>query len=114
MVEMAGGVYLAPDENASGKGNSQQTISTEDFYAYADKADILIYNATIEGAPDSLQELMDKDNTFSNFDAFKSGNVYFTDKSLYQYADKTGTIISDLSKIINDETENTGFFHKLK
>ncbi len=114
MVEMAGGVYLAPDENASGKGNSQQTISTEDFYAYADKADILIYNATIEGAPDSLQELMDKDNTFSNFDAFKSENVYFTDKSLYQYADKTGTIISDLSKIINDETEDTGFFHKLK
>ncbi len=114
MVEIAGGTYLAPDEEASDKSNSQQTISTEDFYAYADKADILIYNATIESAPDSLQELMDKDTTFSNFDAFKSGNVYFTDKSLYQYADKTGTIISDLSKIINVETEDTGFFHKLK
>lgn len=114
MVEIAGGTYLAPGEEASDKGNSQQTISTEDFYAYADKADILIYNATIESAPDSLQELMDKDTTFSNFDAFKSGNVYFTDKSLYQYADKTGTIISDLSKIINVETEDTGFFHKLK
>ncbi|WP_051204549.1 ABC transporter substrate-binding protein [Butyrivibrio sp. VCD2006] len=114
MIEKAGGSYIAPGGSDDGKANSQITISTEEFYNYAENADILIYNATIEDEPESLQSLMDMDITFKNFKAFKEGKVYFTDKALYQYAYKTGTIIDSLNKIIVDDVEDTEFFHKLK
>ena len=90
------------------------TISIEAFYEYASDADILIYNATIESVPESLEELMGSDVTFKDFKAFQEGNVWYTDKSLYQFSDKTGTIISDLAVVIAGEQEETDFFHKLK
>ncbi len=114
MVKMAGGDYLSPVTDDEEGNNSQVTISTEEFYGYAENADIVIYNATIVGAPASLQDLMDSDVTFSDFKAFKEGNIFYTDKSLYQYADKTGKIIDDLGKVIREESEDTDFFHKLK
>lgn len=113
MIEMAGGKYIAPgvpDQD----GSSQATISIEAFYDYAADADILIYNATISGVPDSLSELSESDVTFADFKAFKEGNVWYTDKSLYQYANKTGSIINDLGKVIAYGEEETEFFHKLK
>ena len=113
MVEKAGAHYLAPNDSEDGKATSQITISTEEFYNYAENADILIYNATIEDAPESLQGLMDMDVTFKNFKAFKEGNVFYTDKSFYQYANKTGTIIDNLNKVIVDGNSETEFFHKL-
>ena len=111
MIEMAGGEYLAP---VGDDGASQMTISIEAFYEYASDADILIYNATIESVPESLEELMGSDVTFKDFKAFQEGNVWYTDKSLYQFSDKTGTIISDLAVVIAGKQEETDFFHKLK
>lgn len=113
MIEMAGGEYLTP-ENEGEDAASQMTISIEAFYSYASDADILIYNSTIDAAPGSLDELMNQDATFSDFKAFKEGNVWYTDKALYQYSDKTGTIISDLADVISVGKEETTFFHKLK
>ena len=113
MIEKAGGSYIAPQGSGDGKANSQITISTEEFYSYAENADILLYNSTIQDVPESLQSLMDMDATFHNFKAFKEGSVYYTDKALYQYAYKTGTIIDNLNKIIMEEKVDTDFFHKL-
>ena len=113
MVDMAGGRYLSPDLDDP-EGSAQATISIEAFYEYAAEADILIYNATISGAPKSLLELEKSDVTFSDFKAFKEGNVWYTDKSLYQFADRTGTIISNLQSVIATGSEETDFFHKLK
>ncbi|SEK23087.1 iron complex transport system substrate-binding protein [Butyrivibrio sp. ob235] len=113
MVEIAGGKYLSPSSEDDEKANSQVTISTESFYAYAENADILIYNTSIEEVPQSLQSLMDTDPTFASFKAFNDGTVFYTDKSLYQYADKTGTIIDNLNKIITNQETDTEFFHKL-
>ncbi len=114
MVEMAGGTYLAPNAEDDEKATSQVTISMEAFYDYGDKADILIYNATIEDAPKSLEELSQVSETFANFRAYREGQVWYTDKSLYQYADKTGTVIENLYQIISENKEETEFFHKLK
>ncbi len=113
MVGMAGGTYLAPkgdDDSAA----SQVTISVEAFYDYAQNADILIYNATIQDAPETLTQLVEEDAVFGDFRAVLSGNVWYTDKSLYQLSDSTGTIIRDLYSVINEEKEETEFFHKLK
>jgi iron complex transport system substrate-binding protein len=114
MVEMAGGTYLAPNAEDDEKATAQVTISMEAFYDYGDTADILIYNATIEDAPKSLEELSQVSETFMDFKAYREGQVWYTDKSLYQYADKTGTVIENLYQIISGNKEETEFFHKLK
>ncbi len=114
MVDMAGGSYLSPGAEDDEKATSQVTISMEAFYEYAEDSDILIYNATIEDAPKSLEELSQMSETFSDFKAFREGKVWYTDKSLYQYADKTGTVIENIYQIICNNKEETDFFHKLK
>ncbi|WP_049945057.1 ABC transporter substrate-binding protein [Butyrivibrio sp. AC2005] len=114
MIEMAGARYLGPDMEDDEKATSQVTVSVESFYQYASDADIIIYNSTIEETPESLESLMSTDITFKDFKAFKTGSVYYTDKSLYQFANKTGTIIDNLGDIISGEKDDTEFFHKLR
>ncbi len=115
MIEQGGGKYLAP-EYGDGDGDlrSQITVSMEAFYDYAAEADILIYNGAIENAPDSIEALLDTDAIFSDFKALKNENIWYTDRSLYQYADRTGTIIDNLYRVISEGEEETEFFHRLK
>ncbi len=114
MISMAGGIYLPPVAEDDGKANAQTTISMEAFYDYAREADILIYNATIVDAPESMYALASLSELFADFKAYNTGEIWYTDKSLYQYADKTGTIIDNLYRIISEDKEETEFFHKLK
>ena len=114
MVEKAGGVYVAPPENNKDGNSSYLSVSTEAYYDYARDVDILIYNAAIEDAPKDLEELKKSDVIFGDMKAVKSGDVWYTDKSLYQFANKTGDIISDLSKVLSEKSDDTGFFHKLR
>ena len=114
MVNSAGGTYLAPSEDEEGTAKSQMTISMEAFYAYAAEADILIYNSAIADAPASVEALCRDQKSFFDFKAVKEGMIWYTDKSLYQYTDRTGTIIEDLSEVIIEGKEETGFFHKLR
>ena len=113
MVEEAGAVYLGPDSDDK-SASTQMTISVEGFYDIARDADILIYNAAIEDAPESLAEFGTMDATFSEFKAYKEGNIWCTDKSLYQYANRIGSIMDDLGRIIAEGKEETEFFHKLR
>lgn len=114
MVEKAGGDYIAPG-SSDAKGNSSYiSVSMEAFYDYAKDADILIYNSTIEDSPESLDALKSEDAILADFKAVNDGNVWYTDKSLYQFTDRTGMIISDLSGIFTGDLEDTEFFHKLQ
>ncbi len=114
MVTMAGGTYLAPDTWDEDKSNGQITISMEAFYKYATEADILIYNSAVADSPSSLKELCDENGSFSDFRACQEGMVWYTDKSLYQYTDRTGTIIENLNEIVNENKDETEFFHILR
>ena len=112
MVEIAGGTLCTP---ANDPGRASQTVSMEAFYAAAEQAEILIYNASIEDAPQSLQEMCAKDNVLAQFRAVKEGNVWCMRSSLYQYASRTGAIIRDLHAILAGEAdEETEFFYRLK
>ena len=114
MIEKAGGSYAAPDIQSDEDSASSVTVSIEAFYDYAKDADILIYNGTIQDAPESISQLIDMDPTFKNFKAVKSGDVWTSDKSLYQFTNKAGTIIADLYDVITGGKEITEFFYKLK
>ena len=112
MVEIAGGMLSTPATDA---GRATQTVSMESFYAAAEQADILIYNASIEDAPEDLQQMCAKDNILTQFRAVKEGNVWCMRSLLYQNASRTGAIIRDLHAIVAGEAEDeTEFFYRLK
>ena len=112
MVEIAGGTLSTPATDA---GRATQTVSMESFYAAAEQADILIYNASIEDAPEDLQQMCAKDNILTQFRAVKEGNVWCMRSSLYQNASRTGAIIRDLHAIVAGEADDeTEFFYRLK
>ena len=112
MVEIAGGTLSTPATDA---GRATQTVSMESFYAAAEQADILIYNASIEDAPEDLQQMCAKDNILTQFRAVKEGNVWCMRSSLYQNASRTGAIIRDLHAIVAGEADDeTEFFCRLK
>ena len=112
MVEIAGGMLSTPATDA---GRATQTVSMESFYAAAEQADILIYNASIEDAPEDLQQMCAKDNILTQFRAVKEGNVWCMRSSLYQNASRTGAIIRDLHAIVAGEADDeTEFFCRLK
>ncbi len=112
MVEIAGGALSTPATDA---GRATQTVSMEAFYAAAEQADILIYNASIEDAPENLQQMCAKDSILTQFRAVQEGNVWCMRSSLYQNASRTGAIIRDLHAIVAGEADDeTEFFYRLK
>jgi iron complex transport system substrate-binding protein len=114
MIEKAGGSYAAPDIQSDEDSASSVTVSIEAFHDYAKHADLPIYPGPLQDAPESISQLIDMDPTFKNFKAVKSGDVWTSDKSLYQFTNKAGTIIADLYDVITGGKEITEFFYKLK
>lgn len=112
MVEIAGGTLCTPVLDSS---LATETVSIESFYAAAEDADILIYNASIEDAPEDLAELCAKDSILTQFRAVSEGNVWCMRSSLYQNANRTGAILRDLHAIVTGEAgDETEFFYRLK
>ena len=71
MIDLAGGVYslngyLEEEDNAL----STLKMQMEDFYVAEKDADILIYNGTIEGELNSVDELIAKNSLFADFKQF--------------------------------------------
>ena len=101
MIDLAGGVY-AFDGMFPGITSSTSAISMEQFYATALDADFFIYNATIEEALGSIDDLVAKDQVFADFKAVEEGNVWQVDKTAYQSTDKLANLILDFNIMISD------------
>lgn len=100
MIEIAGGRYVFDDlENADSEAPSVK-LSMEKFYDEAVDADYLIYNATIDSPLKSMDDLMEKSGLFRDFKAVKEGNVWTTDKYMYQAADVTAEFINDIHRMV--------------
>ena len=115
MIDIAGGKYIFDDlgtEDESATATVQ--MSMEEFYGTASQADYLIYNASIADPVRSLNELLGKSQMFTNFKAVQEGNVWCTDKSLYQATDAIGTIIMDIHTMLTDpEADKLDFIDRL-
>lgn len=114
MIDLAGGSYIFThlgdkDDTAS----STMSMQMEEFYAAAKDADYLIYNSTIEGELNSVEDLLEKSSLMKNFKAVKEGNVYCTTKNLYQSSMELGTMISDIHKMLTGE-EGLTYIYKLE
>lgn len=115
MIELAGGRYAFDDLENTESNASSVNISMEQFYNEAADADYLIYNATIENPLKSIAELTDKSRLFEDFKAVKEGNVWTTDKYMYQATDITGEFINDIHKMLTDgNPEDMTFLTKVE
>lgn len=108
MIETAGGEYIFSDlKGEEGSVSSTVNMQLEEFYAQAVDADYIIYNSTIEGELENLDDFMKKSELLSRMKAVKDGHVYCTSKNLYQSSMELGTIVSDIHKMIEGESGMT-------
>ena len=114
MIELAGGRYIFSDAAALDSARAAMTISMEDFYAAAVDADYLIYNASIDAPLNSLDDLLGKSALFADFRAVKDGNVWSTDRYLYQATDIVGELITDINRMLTGQGEDMTFIHRLQ
>ncbi len=118
MIELAGGEYIfadlpVEDENALSTMNMQM----EAFYAGACDADCLIYNSTVDGELETLDQLLEKSELLADFKAVQEGNVWCTEQNMFQQTTGGADMIADLNAIVtgkaDGETQLT-FLHRLK
>lgn len=119
MIHMAGGRYIftADDLNIDENALSTMNIQMETFYETAKDADILIYNSTIEGQLNKIDELIAKNDLFRDFRAVQNGNVWCTEQNTFQQTTGAADMISDLNRILTgnaDGTDQLVFLHRLK
>ena len=102
MIELAGGRYIFQN---LGNDNALSTMNMqmEDFYAGACDADYIIYNSAIESEVHSLDELLEKSSLLADFKAVKEGNVWCTEKSLFQETTGIATMISDMHTMLTSD-----------
>ena len=113
MIELAGGRYIFRDPALLDSARSSVAVSMEDFYAAAVDADYLIYNASIDAPLSGVADLLGKSALFGDFRAVKEGNVWSTDKYLYQATDIVGQLITDIHRMLIGETEGMTFIRRL-
>ena len=104
MIEQAGGTYIFNDLDTDKSGMGSATIEMERFYATAKDADIIIYNSSIDGSIDSVDALLAKNELLADFKAVQEGNVWATDKNMYQQMMESGSIIADFNRVFNGAT----------
>ena len=116
MIEMAGGRYIFSDLD-SGNALSTVNMTMEAFYDGAKNANLLIYNSTIDGELQTMDELLNKSRLLSDFQAVQNGNVWCTGKNLFQEPMGLGRLISDIHRVLLDDIPEDGaltYLHKLK
>lgn len=115
MIAIAGGSYVFDSLADDSTARSTVTMEMEKFYTEAKDADVIIYNATIDGGVGSIDELVAKNSLLANFKAVREGNVWTTDQDMYQQMMNTGAIISDLHEAItNPDANQLTYLRKLR
>ena len=116
MIGIAGGRYALDDmEGLQKSARSSVSVTMEDFYMNASDADVLVYNASIEEPVHTVEDLLGKSSLFADFKAVQEGNVWCTDRYLYQATDRSGDLIRDLHRILTgQDTENLTFLKKVQ
>lgn len=117
MIELAGGRYVFEDLGGDDNALSTMNMQMEEFYAKAKDADYLIYNSTIDGELETVDQLLDKSSLLADFKAVKEGNVWCTGKNLFQETTGLAVMIEDMHRIFTTDdpslTEVT-YMHKLQ
>ena len=106
MIELAGGDYIFKNLGDPETATSTVTIEMEEFYATAKEADYIIYNSTIGGEISTLEELVAKNELLADFKAVQDGNVWCTQKNLFQETTELGLMISNMHQMLTDDSSD--------
>ena len=115
MIELAGGetalTTLPEDDTALSTVNMQM----ESFYAEARDADVLIYNSTVTGDMETLDQLLAQSVLLADFKAVQSGDVWCTEQSMFQRSSAAADMIADIHNILSDTPEESTlkFLHRI-
>ena len=99
MIEL-GGARNAFRDLQDDSGKTSVPITMEQFYDTAENADYLIYNASIDSTVKTLDDLLAKDSMFADYKAVKEGNVWTTEKSMYQATDRIAQFTNDINLLV--------------
>ena len=117
MIELAGGEYIFHDPAEDDNALSTMNMQMEEFYAKAKDADYIIYNSTIDGELDSIDELLAKSSLLTDFKAVKDGNVWCTGQNLFQETMGLATMIEDIHTMLTSDDpklDSLTYMKKLK
>ena len=114
MIELAGGRYALSHTGSGEDTFSSMNMQMEDFYQEAADADILIYNSTIGGEITSVEELLEKSPLFQDFKAVKEGNVYCTQRSLFQQTSGIADFLLDLDAVLHETDRDFVYLNRLE
>ncbi len=94
MIEYAGGEYAFPETESD-------NLQMEAFYAAARDADVLLYDGTIDGGLETLEQLYGKSALFRDFAAARNGNVWCVERDLFQEPTAAGGVIADFHAVFS-------------
>ena len=115
MIGLAGGTYVPETPGGEENALSTMNMEMEAFYAAAREADYILYNSTIDGELETMEQLLEKNSLLSDFKAVKNGNVWCTGKNMFQETMGLGGMILEMHQIFAGEAEDEmEYFHKLK
>ena len=117
MIELAGGEYIFHDPAEDDNALSTMNMQMEEFYAKAKDADYIIYNSTIDGELDSIDELLAKSSLLADFKAVKDGNVWCTGQNLFQETMGLATMIEEIHTMLTSDDpklDSLTYMKKLK
>lgn len=106
MIELAGGAYVFDDLGDPESKSSTATIEMEAFFAAAKDADYMIYNSTLGGEVETLEDLIAKNELLAEMKAVQSGDVWCTSQSMYQETTHLGELIQSLHLIFSGEADD--------
>ena len=119
MMELAGGRYVLSDLPGEDSARSTMNMQTEAFYAAARDADVLIYNATVDGGLGSMEELLRKADWLRDFKAVKEGQVWCTEQNMFQQTSGIAGMIGELHEVFRltgskTEDKKLNYFYRLR
>lgn len=116
MIEMAGGRYALRDiADEEDNALSTMNMQMEAFYDMASESDILIYNSAIESDLTEISDLTTLSPQFEDFKAVRTGDVWCTNKSVFQKVTGAADMIVEMNRIFMGEADDDmEYFHKLK
>lgn len=118
MIRIAGGKYVF--ETMPGSDDSKLSsinMDMETFYEGAHDADIIIYNASIIKELQSMQDFLALNPVLADFKAVKDGQVWCTNKSMFQETDKVGDYMAEMNQIFTGKAgqgEDLVYIRKLQ
>ena len=117
MIELAGGQYVFDDLGGEDNALSTVNMQMESFYAGARDADVLIYNSTIDGSLDTIDQLLAKSELLADFNAVQNGEVWCTGQNMFQQSSASAGMIADIHAVLSGEADGRdelNFLHRLK